>query len=136
MLKLSCRPLAFTSYKPFLKDKSRSGASLPASFSAWFLKKIISFVIFYYLGKCHCLVVFTLRDVGQYVYCIFRIFLYEHKHIGRFKNHTQNAVEILFSDTFLKNQNFAHLWINSLTFHTVFLFLLYTKLRTMKIYRN
>ena len=134
-MKLSCRPLAFTSYKPFLKNKSRAGTSLPASFSARFLKKNISFVIFYYLAKCHCLVVFTLRDVGQYVYCIFRIlFLYEHKHIGRFKNHTQNVVEILFSGTFLKNQNFAYLWINSLKFHTVCLFLLYAKLRTMKIY--
>ena len=30
-LKLSCRPLAFTSYKAFLKNKKRSGTSLPAS---------------------------------------------------------------------------------------------------------
>ena len=38
ILKLSCRPLVFTSYK----------TSLSASFSAWFL---------YYLTKFHCLVV-------------------------------------------------------------------------------
>ena len=34
VLKLSCRPLAFVLYKAFLKkNKKRSGASLPASFS-------------------------------------------------------------------------------------------------------
>ena len=33
-LKLSCIPLAFTSYKAFLKNKKRSRTSLPASFSA------------------------------------------------------------------------------------------------------
>ena len=32
-LKLSCRPLAFTSYKAFLTNKKRSRTSLPASFS-------------------------------------------------------------------------------------------------------
>ena len=35
MLELNCRPLAFISYKTFLKNK-RSGASFSASFSAWF----------------------------------------------------------------------------------------------------
>ena len=34
MLKLTCRPLALTSYKAFLKNKERSETSLPASFSA------------------------------------------------------------------------------------------------------
>ena len=48
-LKLSCRPLAFTSYKAILKNKNRSGTSLSASFSAWFLKKNISVVVFYYM---------------------------------------------------------------------------------------
>ena len=57
-LKLSCRPLAFTSAKAFLKNKNRSGTSLPASFFAWFLKKNIYLVIFYYLIKFHDLVVF------------------------------------------------------------------------------
>ena len=33
ILKLSCRPLAFTLYKAFLKNKKRSETSLPASFS-------------------------------------------------------------------------------------------------------
>ena len=33
ILKLSCRPLAFTSHKAFLKNK-KSGTSLPVSFSA------------------------------------------------------------------------------------------------------
>ena len=36
ILKLSCRSLAFTSCKAFLKKKNRSGTSLPALFSAWF----------------------------------------------------------------------------------------------------
>ena len=34
ILKLSCRPLAFNSYKAFLKYKKRSGTSLPVSSSA------------------------------------------------------------------------------------------------------
>ena len=34
ILNLSCRPLGFTSYKAFLKNKKRSGTNLPASFSA------------------------------------------------------------------------------------------------------
>ena len=63
ILKLSCRQLAFTSYKAFLKNK-RSRTSLPISFSAWFLKKNISFGIFYYLAKFQCLVAFTLRDIN------------------------------------------------------------------------
>ena len=28
------------------------------------------------------------------------------------KNHTQNVVEKLFPDHFLKNQNWAYIWIN------------------------
>ena len=35
------------------------------------------------------------------------------------KNHTQNMVEKLFPDLFLKNQNRAYLWINGLKFYTV-----------------
>ena len=68
-LKLSCRAFTFTSYKAFLKSKKRSGNSLPASFSAWFLKKNIYIVIFYYLTKFQCLVAFPSWDIGQYVYC-------------------------------------------------------------------
>ena len=34
VLELSCKPLAYTSYKAFLKNKKRSGTNLPASFSA------------------------------------------------------------------------------------------------------
>ena len=43
------------------------------------------------------------------------------KNMGKFffkKSHTQNAIEILFPDRFLKNQNGAYLWINTLKFHT------------------
>ena len=46
ILKLKCWPLVFTLNKAFWKNK-RSGSSLPALFSAWFLKKNISHVIFY-----------------------------------------------------------------------------------------
>ena len=35
------------------------------------------------------------------------------------KNHTQNAMENLFSDPFLKSQNWAYVWINSLKCYTV-----------------
>ena len=69
ILKISCRPLAFTSYKASLKNENRSGTSFPGSFSTWFLKKNISLVIFYYLTKFHCLVAFTSWDIGQYGYC-------------------------------------------------------------------
>ena len=67
--KLSCRQLAFTSSKGFLKNKKRPGTSFPVSFTEWFLKKNIPFVIFYYLSNFHCLVVFTSWDITQYVYC-------------------------------------------------------------------
>ena len=36
------------------------------------------------------------------------------------KNHTQNMVEKLFPDPFLKNQNWAYIWMSSLKFYTVF----------------
>ena len=35
------------------------------------------------------------------------------------ENHTQNMVEKLFPDPFVKNQNRGYLWINSLKFNTV-----------------
>ena len=59
VLKLSCRPLAFTSYKTYFKKKRSSGTSLPASFFARFLKENICLIIFYYMTKFHCLVAFT-----------------------------------------------------------------------------
>ena len=39
LLKLSCRTLAFTSDKAFLKNKNRSGISFLGSFSAWLAKE-------------------------------------------------------------------------------------------------
>ena len=69
ILKLSCRPLVFTSYKAYLKSKTRSGTNLPVSFSACVFKKNISLVIFYFLTKCHCLVAFTSWVIGQDIYC-------------------------------------------------------------------
>ena len=41
-----CRPVAFTSYKAFFKNKKRSGTSLPASFSEWISKKNIFYYFF------------------------------------------------------------------------------------------
>ena len=70
ILKLSCRLLAFTSYKIFLINKKWSGISFPDSFAAWFLKKNISLVIFYYPTKSDCLVTFTTWDTGQ---CVFQL---------------------------------------------------------------
>ena len=68
ILKVSCRSLGFTLYKAFSENKKRSGISLRTSFSEGFLKKNVSLVIFYQLTKFHCLVVFTLWDIGQYLY--------------------------------------------------------------------
>ena len=68
-LKLSCRSLGFTSNKAFLKNKKKFGTSLPVSFSAWFLKKNISLVMFFCLTKFQCLVAFTSWDIGKYMYC-------------------------------------------------------------------
>ena len=63
------RPIDFTSHKAPLKKKKKSRTSFPPSFSARFLKKNISLVIFYQLNKFHCLATFTLWEFGQYVYC-------------------------------------------------------------------
>ena len=59
ILNLTCKPLAFISYKAFLKNKKRSETSLSFSCSACFLKKNISHVI---SGQFQCL-------IGHYVYC-------------------------------------------------------------------
>ena len=64
-------PLAFTLYKDILKNKKRSVTIFSASFSAWFLRKNISHVIFYQLTKFHCPNAFTSRDVRQYMCCNF-----------------------------------------------------------------
>ena len=62
--------LQTTYFRAFLKkNKQRPGASLPASFSSWVMKKNIARVIFYYLTKFHCLVAFTSWDIWQNVIC-------------------------------------------------------------------
>ena len=71
ILKLSRRPLSLTSYKDFLKNKI-PGTCLPVLFSAWFLKKNIYLVTFYYLAKFYCLVSFTfeiLRNMCNVTVC-------------------------------------------------------------------
>ena len=68
MLKISCRPLAFTSYKAFLKcKKGLELASLPHFLHDFWRNTYL--VIFYSLAKFHRLVAFTSWDIGQYVYC-------------------------------------------------------------------
>ena len=64
ILELRCWPLAFTSYKTFLKPRKKSKTSPPTSFSAWFLKENMFHVVFYSLTKFHCLVVLTSWDIG------------------------------------------------------------------------
>ena len=49
ILKLRCWPLAFSSYKAFLKHEKKFGTSFSASFSAWILRKDISHIL---LTKC------------------------------------------------------------------------------------
>ena len=62
LLKLSCRSLASTSKKVFLKNKKKSVTSLPALFSARFIAKSISLVIFYYLPN-FIIWFFLLREI-------------------------------------------------------------------------
>ena len=59
IFKLSSKPLAFTSCKAFLENKKSSRTSLLVLLSAWFLKKYISLVTFYFLIKFHSQVVVT-----------------------------------------------------------------------------
>ena len=57
VLKLTCWTLTFTlPHIKLLKNKKRSEASLPASFSAWVLKKIIWF---------HCVIAFVYEIFGN-----------------------------------------------------------------------
>ena len=77
----------------FFKKKKKSEISLPASFSAWFLKKNIS-VIFYCLTKFQCMVIFTLWDIRQYVYCsclLTRMWCHEYLNYDYLSNKTAFA---------------------------------------------
>ena len=67
--KLSCWPLAFTLNKRFLRNKKRPGTSHCTPCYAKLLQKKISFAIFYYLTKFHCLVVSTSWDIRKHMYC-------------------------------------------------------------------
>ena len=67
IMKLSCRLLTINSSKIFLKNKSRSGKTLSASFFAKFLKKqILLYSITWPLTIFNCLVAFNSWDIGQY----------------------------------------------------------------------
>ena len=69
ILRLNFRPLTFTSYKPFLRNKRRSRSSLRDLFFALFLKKNVIFeekyylVTLYYLTEFHSLGAFTLGNI-------------------------------------------------------------------------
>ena len=104
ILKLSCRLLAFTSYKIFLINKKWSGIGFPDSFAAWFLKKNICYiVIFYYPTKSDCLVTFTTWDTGQ---CVFQllvnqaVFLHDQK--------VKTKIEISLARKELSRRNKKH----------------------------
>ena len=58
IFKLSSGSLAFTSYNSFSKNKRRSGTSLTALFSVWFLKKI--FLLLYYTTSPNSILGFPL----------------------------------------------------------------------------
>ena len=62
VLKLSCRSIAFPSCKAFLKKQKVSGASLLASFSAWFLKKIF-FMLYYSTWRNFIVWLFLLCEI-------------------------------------------------------------------------
>ena len=67
-MNLNCRLLALNLYKAYLKNKSRSGKTLSASFSTKFLKtkKILLNSITWLLTIINCLVAFNSFDIEQY----------------------------------------------------------------------
>ena len=58
------------------------------------------------------------RNKGNQTMKIDQLIKYNMWHI-LLKNHTQNVMEKLVPDTFLKNLDWAYLWVNSLKFHAV-----------------
>ena len=63
---------------------------------------------------------------GQFIEFKKKIFFF-------FNNHAQHMVEKLFSDPFLESQDRAYVWISSLKFYAVGVFL-FTKLWAIEIY--
>ena len=75
-MNLNCIPLAFTSYKPFLKNKKRSGTSPPAaSFSACFLKtNVFIFLFYFYILTGLCLLRYwTIRNFSHTTFFKLRV---------------------------------------------------------------
>ena len=68
-LKLRCRPLAFTSYRAFFKNKKMSETSLRASFSGWFFKKFFSCYILLtdWLYSINCVWLALLLEILGYM---------------------------------------------------------------------
>ena len=144
-MKLSSRPFAFTSYKVFLKNQKRFRISLPTSFSTWFLKKNVFFVIFYYLTTFHCLVPFTPWDIGQYnlrkpidfhwfknvlleLFGLQLLLFFFHKMMRFYKDIDSAGVsgtsaELFFSQTdiiYVLKIQYKHLWSIEMYFHGFF----------------
>ena len=55
-------------YAQFYFFRKESGTSFSITFCVKSFKKNVSRVTFYLLFKCQCLIVFTFRNIGQYVY--------------------------------------------------------------------
>ena len=67
----------------------------------------------------------------------FKIFIEVNIEMFFLKNHTQNVMEKLVPDPFIKNSNWAHLWIDSQKFHQVSFYrslLKYIKTKMLTIY--
>ena len=70
ILKLSCRPLAVTSYKAFSKNERGLELIFLLHFLHYLWVKIFLLLYsIYSLTKFYCLVTCTSWDIGQYVYC-------------------------------------------------------------------
>ena len=73
-----------------------------------------------------------LKSKGNLIMNFDQLIEYNTKNIFLWKNHTQNVVEKQVPDSFIKNQNWGCLWINSLKCYKVY-FCCMSKSRSTKI---
>ena len=57
-------------------------------------------------------------EYGQLIEYTIYVCVYIYIHVSFWKRYTQNGVKKLFPDLFLKNQNWAYLWIDCIKFYT------------------
>ena len=95
ILKQRCRTLIFTSNETFLKNRKRSGTSLPSSFSAWSLEKV--FILLYSVNWPNFFVLLKLT------LCFWsRRFSYMTKKSGqRFNSRTKIAFKMKYKSFFI-----------------------------------